>query len=610
MGDAFTTSLVEKTNPNPYHQLIVLSQYMINNAFFNMWAISDPASPIRSCDMKIRGGGSLKGDLAAPMISLNVTSLDPQLYYLLCFQSGKLDLYVSEDPDDDTMKHWDVSKWVLAFPVSIAQKILDPNDPNYKGYLQAMGNPGGVFSLAQLLIDSSQAIAWDESMSSFNGEDWSKENAVIQSNFAALIDRWLGLMKKEGKTLLGIALQTSDPTTVNPDASSFPPTSLNYYMYPWLDPAVNNPVAKNLLDENAFCYLMMTSNVTAPNPAVLQYSGTFVDATSNHGGTLVMNSAQFWNQWLLPLITFLNMASEIQCTTPIAEAYGNGVVKVAPRFTMSFNPDHTSSNDSYFQFEPAGDGGGWTWVGDKSTSYNSDEARVGIVLMNKIEVWEDAQASSRLTFAAGGQKISITGTNTFNFTCKQYGVESGPFKTESTFSITLDWHINLGLGVVGDGGLQIARISDPPGTDAITVTGRSSSEGLDWNTPWSEYEEHIRQGMDDFFQSQLSNVENTLIDGLAHQHKLFLPASGTFLMEDAEFNARGDLIAFLHYNGAPPPGKTVEPPAYLGALPPRKERNAPRVIPSKPKPIDLPAGRIEPENHVNPPHDLDVNSKA
>ena len=186
------------------------------------------------------------------------------------------------------------------------------------------------------------------------------------------------------------------------------------------------------------------------------------------------------------------------------------------------------------------------------------------------------------------------------------------------FTITLNWHINFGLGVVSDGGLQIARIPDPPGTDAITVTGVSSNEGLNWNTPWDQYEDAIRNGVNDFFQSKLSNAENDLVYGLANQNKLFLPAGGTFLMEGAEFNARGDLLAFLHYDGyvesspliytlqvntrdsAPPPGKTKEPPAYLGELPHRKGRNPLRAAPPRQKPIDIPAGRIYPKNPVDP----------
>jgi len=222
-------------------------------------------------------------------------------------------------------------------------------------------------------------------------------------------------------------------------------------MYPWLDPATQNPVPKDMLEQNALCYLMMTGNIPPPFPAVMDYSGTFVDGSSSYGGALVMNSAQFWNQWLMPLVQFLNKASEIQCNPPVAQAYGDGSVSVAPRYTMSFNPNHTESEDNYFQFKPAADGRGWTWTGDKSTSENSDTAGGSSGWWNKISVWEEckssrlapaaappsadldkAQASSRITFVAGGQMISITGTNSFNFSCKQTGVTSGPFKTEST----------------------------------------------------------------------------------------------------------------------------------------------------------------------------------
>ena len=107
----------------------------------------------------------------------------------------------------------------------------------------------------------------------------------------------------------------------------------------------------------------------------------------------------------------------------------------------------------------------------------------------------------------------------------------------------------MALGVVSDGGLQISRVADPKGVDAITVVGVSSSSGIDWETPWDNYEDAIRNSMNNYFQSQLSNAENNLIYGLANQNKLFLPGSGTFLMNGAEMNARGDLIAGIHYNG-------------------------------------------------------------
>lgn len=168
------------------------------------------------------------------------------------------------------------------------------------------------------------------------------------------------------------------------------------------------------------------------------------------------------------------------------------------------------------------------------------------------------------------------------------------------FSITLAWHIYIAIGVVSDGGLQVSRLPDISGVSAITVTGTSSSDGLDWDTPWPSYEEEIRRGMDTYFNSKLAQVENVLVDGLANQNKLFLPGSGTFLIQAAQLNARGDLIATLHYNGAPPPGGKREVPGYLKELPKRKGQKP--VAPHPPSggwAIAFPPAKIYPKDPGN-----------
>ena len=52
-----------------------------------------------------------------------------------------------------------------------------------------------------------------------------------------------------------------------------------------------------------------------------------------------------------------------------------------------------------------------------------------------------------------------------------------------------------------------------------------------------------------YFDNSLAWLTNDMVTALEHQHKLFLPAAGVFLMQDAKFNKRGDLLATLHYNG-------------------------------------------------------------
>lgn len=91
------------------------------------WAIADDDSPLLSLDVTVDEIGSLNGDLDAPVVSLNVTSSDPQLYFLVTFTSGTLTLDTSSDSDDnasndtssDATLSWDVTGWIFSFPVNI-----------------------------------------------------------------------------------------------------------------------------------------------------------------------------------------------------------------------------------------------------------------------------------------------------------------------------------------------------------------------------------------------------------------------------------------------------------------------------------------------------------
>lgn len=57
------------------------------------------------------------------------------------------------------------------------------------------------------------AAVYDKSLSSFGTIDWSKETDTVRGSFATLVDGWFNRMTAQGKTLLGISLQTKDPST-------------------------------------------------------------------------------------------------------------------------------------------------------------------------------------------------------------------------------------------------------------------------------------------------------------------------------------------------------------------------------------------------------------
>lgn len=119
MSAAYTLSLIEKTNPEPYEQIIVLCQKMINEAFHNMWILADDDSPLTHFKYQTRSGEYIKTDLGPPKVQLQVTTQDPQLYYLLAMNKGSLKIYTTDDPDNPADIEWLIKDWVFAFSVKI-----------------------------------------------------------------------------------------------------------------------------------------------------------------------------------------------------------------------------------------------------------------------------------------------------------------------------------------------------------------------------------------------------------------------------------------------------------------------------------------------------------
>ena len=119
MSDAYTLSLIGKTNPEPYEQIIVLSQKMINEAFHNMWTLADHDSPLHHFEYEERSGEYIKTDLGPPKVQLHVTTQQTQLYYLLAMNKGSLKIYTTKVKKDNDHIEWVIKDWVVAFSVTI-----------------------------------------------------------------------------------------------------------------------------------------------------------------------------------------------------------------------------------------------------------------------------------------------------------------------------------------------------------------------------------------------------------------------------------------------------------------------------------------------------------
>lgn len=118
MTNTFAHSQVYETSPNPYDQIIVLSQKMINNALDSMYfhATHDSSLANLTLDLPV---GNIHAKLEAPRISLQVAS--QKIYYYIKFESGTMNLRVSESPVDSTTKAFDISDWELAFATTISK---------------------------------------------------------------------------------------------------------------------------------------------------------------------------------------------------------------------------------------------------------------------------------------------------------------------------------------------------------------------------------------------------------------------------------------------------------------------------------------------------------
>ncbi|KAK4033353.1 hypothetical protein C8A01DRAFT_19680 [Parachaetomium inaequale] len=552
MGDTFAWSQTHRTNPNPYDQIIVLSQKTINDELYNMWAVAPDDSPLLSYKLSLRDGQSLDCQLDAPVISLQVNNQESvQLYYYLKMQSGTLKLYVSNDPADLDMKSFDTTDWSIAVPVKISRKIILKGDTDWQYYADKTGFKNDVFSIAQLYIDASTSAIYDLKRSTFNGVDWSQETAAIQANFGIFMSQWMSVTSSGATNIIGAILQGDPSGTLNANAPSFVPTSIDYYNYAWHDPATDpNGTGSKVdgIDENALCYLTMSDFTTPPEPVGITFSGTFVDDSA----VLCMNTRLFWDRWMLPLLKKVNQEMQLIPQEPYLAASSdpNWDMECGPRFSFGANTSHTSDTDPYFDFSNLSWNGGELDspvasatgnFGDSAQAYdNGEHAHLFGFL---------ASSSTSISFDAGGQKISISGSSQFFFKLEYDGGGKSvlPPSRSSTMTLNSDWHLDFVMGAVTDGGLDITRYDD--GTPSVTTTHSSTDDGITWKIDYASYVDQIDAWITGYLDQNIDWLINNLSAALQNQHKLFLPGSGIFLMSDAKFNQRGDLLATLAYNG-------------------------------------------------------------
>ncbi|RHZ67170.1 uncharacterized protein CDV56_109356 [Aspergillus thermomutatus] len=551
MADDFTRSQVKYTDPKNYDQVIMVTQNTINKQLHNMWALEEESSKLRTLTTS-NSGGSIDAKLEAPRIELNIKDSTKPIYYYLTFKSGTLKVYQSDDRADTSTRDFDVKGWTICFAAQISRKIVTGNETEFDVYTTKTGLKDCVFSLAKLYLDATSipdpSIASTlpiPANSSYANVDWKNETTIVKSNFDTFMSRWVVDMGNAQKNVVGYSVLAG--STVNPHAPSFSPTAIDYCNYPWRDPSdyANLQTNKNDqdgVDQNAFSYLITTQKKEPPEARVLEYSAPFVN--NAHGAVLCMNRELFWASWMLDhlrkLVRGTEMIPQKAYLEDVTAKYPDyaSVVSTAPSFAFGTNPDHPNADDSYFALTDEGPEWSWSKYATPST------VSVDVPSTNsKRTVTETAQSAVQVTFVSGGQKIAITGSNSFRF---HYSSSEGGHATLTTQTW---WHLNFALGAVSDGGLQITRVADPTGVESVTTSHSFENDQLEWNYPFGDFAQAISDTLKRWFNNSLAWLTNDLVSALQHHHKLYLPASGVFLMQDAKFNKRGDLLVELHYNG-------------------------------------------------------------
>ncbi|KAI0841843.1 hypothetical protein F5Y06DRAFT_258375 [Hypoxylon sp. FL0890] len=550
MSDAFTRSLIGKTDPSPYDQVIFLSQEMINKAFHNMWALTPKKNPppLREFKKSYRTG-DIDIKLDPPTINLMVTTKqDPQLYFMLNMKSGTIETYVSSDPADDTKKKFDVTGWKFGFSVKLASKTVPKNDAKFSAAVTQAGFSPDTYSLAQLYLDVSSSTKNTEQYNSYGSYDWKSETPETKAAFMGFCQNWWNIMSESNCTIIGYSVQAKKPDTTKVDTATFRPTSIDYFVYPWKDPDSYSPQLTDGSPKNALCYLMMSDFTKQPDRIGLEYSGTFV----NGGGLYIMNSDIFWGKWLLPLLQGLNKGAEIIPDEPTNEYFPNPSDGYHWAAGMCYHVGVSGSHgttDPYYAFTKSNwSPGTWTWSGkqrkwSKTVSDGSHTTHV---------VSQTSTTSTELSFDQGGQGVTLKGKTVFDFNV-QFNWDNSPMGKPSHLTITSEWHFKMAVSRVDDGDLQFARVKQPTDEKPCTVTVVADPGDVTWKSGFESIKHNFSDTLNSYIDEDTHEIQNALLRSLKGQDRLFLPASGTFLMKDPKFNNRGDLLVTVSYNGAEPP---------------------------------------------------------
>ncbi|KAL8868770.1 MAG: hypothetical protein Q9174_004763 [Haloplaca sp. 1 TL-2023] len=546
---------VWNTDLGEYDQVIALTQYMVNESFFNMWTrvrnSKDPEHPL----LKFKTGhprfGSIDVELDAPLVIFNVESAAfNEVVYIMrstfpCHlpTGHALILWSSRSEPAGSVHHDEISK-----------------------ELPKTGNPTD-YSVERLLIDFT---SWED-------------KADLRADFKVLMNRHIDIVKQIEKkdpnagSTLGFVATVNKPALINGHAPTFVPTSYTFQTYPYFNRAAIGDATgtgKNGVDGtsrfNYFCYRELTDNHAPPTDtyktnlpirsiwttAKVDGRGVPVDR-----GTFMISRKNFWGNYLLPLLKQYNANMEVICGRPEVSiktrgfqldwSWSCGWSYETSLIMLSIGPKPDRNYDWIESGKNA-----WFYSSFEGENPNKrDRLTDGQVKGYHVEDWTGwlcysycrsttkSWCDTEVSFEPGSNTFTMKGRSGLHFWLQLDDwkdlVETDDMHLECTWSITFT------MMSVKDGGLEIQVKADKPilREDARFQLAKYQEGTL---APALTY------AKDYFGQSlkNLSSLEANLTKAFASQNKFFFPGAGTYFFEDPAFNHNGDMFCRISYNAA------------------------------------------------------------
>ncbi|KAL9041058.1 MAG: hypothetical protein Q9180_001526 [Flavoplaca navasiana] len=553
---------VWNTDLGAYDQVIALTQYMVNESFFNMWTkvrnSNDPNHPLLKFKTGSKRCGSIDANLNAPLVIFNVESAAfNEVVYVMRIRSGKGQFYLGDGEDTTEV---DLSGFNYAFKVEIGtvnEPVGSFHYDHISGKLPKVGGPGD-HSVARLLIDFTR---WDN-----------KSN--LRADFTSLMTRHLEIVKMAGKTdpnagiTLGFVAMVNNPALINVHVPTFVPTSCTYQTYPYFDrAAVGSAIGKGKNGVsgtsrfNYFCYRVMTENDEPPTDSSLinlPIRGIWTTAkVDGRGvpidhGTFMISRKKFWANYLLPLLKQYNANMEVSCRRPKISINISGFqLDWTWSCDWSFGKkenrvyDWTESGKNtwfYSSFDGENPNKRERLTGAQVTGYYAED-RTGFIVFSYCKSRTKSWCNTDVSFEPGSNTFTMKGVSGLHFWL-QLDDWKGKVETDE-MQLECRWCINFTIMSVKDGGLEIQVKADKP----ILTEGSSNRFEL------ARYQEGTLKPALDFAKKyfkqslqNLSSLEANLTKAFASQNRFFFPGTGAYFFEDPAFNHNGDLFYRISYN--------------------------------------------------------------